>query len=134
MKLLIAGVILALLGFAMLSTMADTPSTDTGILVGKVTIGPLYPGPARIDQPESAPTEMYASHKIVILGEDGKTKIKEIPIDSQGNYKVELKPGNYSVDFTPHDIGFKQSNPPKRVTVKAGQTTKQNFDLDTGIR
>lgn len=134
MKLLIAGVILVALAFALGSSMADTPPVETGILEGKVTIGPLYPGPARVDQTEPAPTEMYSSHKIVILGEDGKTKIKEVAIDSRGNYKVELKPGDYSVDFTPHDIGFKRSNPPKRVTIKAGQTTKQNFDLDTGIR
>jgi hypothetical protein len=134
MKLLIAGVVSVVLAFAMQSSRADSPTEETGILTGKVTIGPLRPGPVRVDQTEPAPTAMFASHKIVILAEDGKTKIKEVPIDAQGNYKVELKPGEYSVDFTPHDIGFKQSNPPKRVTVKAGKTTKQNLDLDTGIR
>ncbi|HET6267434.1 MAG TPA: hypothetical protein VFG11_06920, partial [Acidobacteriota bacterium] len=70
MRLLIAGVLSIVLAFALQSSMADSTSTDTGILEGKVTIGPLYPGPTRVDQTESAPTAMFASHKIVILGED----------------------------------------------------------------
>ena len=106
-----------------------------GIIEGKVTIGPLRPGPVRINQPEpEVPPEMFASHKIVILSEDQSSQVAETKIDSKGNFRVDVPAGNYFITFSPHDIGFKQSNPPHSVSVQAGQTTHFDLDIDTGMR
>ena len=106
-----------------------------GFIEGKVTIGPLWPGPVRFGKPEpEPPAELFASHKIVILSEDRSSRILEVPIDSHGNYRAEVAPGTYFLDFAPRDIGMKGSNPPKQIIVEAGKATHQDIDIDTGMR
>jgi len=112
------------------------PSTEikTGWIQGRITIGPLRPGPVRIDEQEpEPPAELFASHKIVLLNPNGETKIKEAAIDAKGNYKVSISPGDYLVDVQPHDIGFGNFTP-QSVTVESGKSVLHNIDIDTGMR
>jgi hypothetical protein len=107
-------------------------SANSGILSGRVTIGPICPV-ERVDQPCNPPPEMYAKHRLVLLASDGKTKIQEIKTDAKGYYKAEVPAGDYLLDYQPHDIGIGQKAP-RPVSVKAGVTTKFDVDIDTGIR
>jgi hypothetical protein len=113
---------------------AMTNDTKSGSIEGRITIGPLRPGPVRADQPEpEVPPELFASHKIVVLSQDGKTTIVESKPDSKGNYKVDVPAGTYLVDVQPHDIGMGNFTP-QEVVVEAGQTVHHDIDIDTGMR
>jgi hypothetical protein len=111
-----------------------TTDTKTGSIEGRVTIGPLRPGPVRADQTEpEVPPELFASHKLVILSPDGKTIIIESKLDSKGNYKVDVPAGTYLVDVQPHDIGMGNFTA-QSVVVEAGKTVRHDIDIDTGMR
>ena len=104
-----------------------------GVLEGHITVGPLRPGPTRIDEGEQLPPpQFFASHRILVLSED-KRKIKDTALDAKGAFKVELAPGKYLVALEPNDIGIKKP-PPSPVTIVSGKTTKLDLDFDTGMR
>jgi hypothetical protein len=107
---------------------------SNGWIEGRVTIGPLRPGPVRADQQEpEVPPELFASHKLVVLSQDGNTKVVETKIDSKGYYKVSVPAGTYLVDVQPHDIGMGRFTP-QEATVEAGKTIQHDIDIDTGMR
>jgi len=111
-----------------------TSDTKSGSIEGRVTIGPLRPGPVHVDQQEpEVPPELFASHKIVVLNQDGKTTIAETKIDSKGNYKVDVPAGTYLVDVQPHDIGMGNFTP-QEVVVEPGLSAQHDIDIDTGMR
>jgi ankyrin repeat protein len=106
-----------------------------GWIEGRVKIGPLRPGPERLDEPEPDMGRLFSRHKIVILSEEGSKKVKEVSLDAKGNYKVSLPPGKYQVDFQPHDIGIgMRFFRPQIVTVQADKTTRHDIAIDTGMR
>lgn len=102
-----------------------------GILEGKVTIGPFCPV-ERFDSPCPIPPGTYISRQAVVYQSDGKTEVVKVSLDQNGNYRLELSPGDYLVDIVP-GAGIAKSVP-KAVIIQAGQTAKLNFDLDTGVR
>jgi hypothetical protein len=114
--------------------VACTPvPQETGILEGHVTIGPLVPV-VREGVPEPTPApEVYASRQIVIYSSDGRTEVTRVQIDGQGNYRVELPVGNYVVDINRAGID-RAKDLPYTVEIVAGQTTRLDVDIDTGIR
>ncbi len=110
-------------------------SRPTGTLQGKVTVGPLTPL-VRSDQPEPTPRpEVFTSRGLVIYKADGKTLVKRLAFSPDGTYRVELPDGAYVVDLDhaknpiEHAAGL-----PAQVTIKAGQATELDVDIDTGIR
>ena len=111
----------------------STSMRNEGTVEGRVTVGPLRPGPVRKDEPPPDTTKLFSSHKIVILKADEDKVIQEVSLDSEGNYKVSLPPGKYRIDFQPHDIGIRPYQP-EMVTVEANQTTRHDLDIDTGMR
>lgn len=132
--------LLLLLSFFLACATHQTQTAQTqdkgnmGTLQGKFSVGPLHPGPQRIDEDNSdAASKMFASHKIVILSAKDKSKIKEVAIDSKGAYKVDLPAGEYLVDIEPADIGMRKL-PPRSVTIQAGKSTNLDLDFDTGMR
>jgi hypothetical protein len=63
----------------------------------------------------------------------GSRLLKEVDIDPNGVYRVELQPGDYTVDI--NRIGIDSSSDvPRRVTIAAGETLQLDIDIDTGIR
>jgi len=113
--------------------LPDTQTSPAGALEGKVTISPVYPHD-RIGVSNEATPEVYRAHRLAIFAQDGKTKIKEIPLDGSGKFKTDLPPGSYVIDVMPHDIGRPNLNRSQKITVQSGQTTTATFDLDTGMR
>lgn len=112
-----------------------TPSPnhqDTGILEGKVTIGPICPV-ERPGIPCPVPCEAYQARKILIYDKSGAKLLQQVNIDCTGHYRVELNAGEYTVDVNHVGIGH-VTNVPKKIEIKAGHTITLNIDIDTGIR
>jgi hypothetical protein len=128
----------ALLAIACADKGMTTPTTSqltnnsVGFLQGTVSIGPICPVESK-DHPCSPPPSLYTSHKLVILNNKGE-QVTLVAIDGKGNYRTELMPGTYTVDFTPRDIGMPGSFQPPTAEIREGETTVLNIDIDTGIR
>jgi hypothetical protein len=105
---------------------------ETGILQGKVTIGPISP----VERPGETPTipcEVYEARKIMVYDERGNKLIQQIDIDCDGRYITELKPGIYTIDI--NRIGIDHSSDvPQKVEIKSSITVRLDIDIDTGIR
>ena len=109
------------------------PPRETGVLQGHVTIGPLVPVVQEgVPEPTPAP-EVYASRQMVIHAEDGQTEVTRVQIDGKGNYRVELPVGTYVVDINHAGIDMAKELP-KTVEIAAGETTRLDVEIDTGIR
>ena len=110
----------------------SSASSETGILQGKVTIGPISP----VERPGETPTipcEVYEARKIMVYDEKGNKLIQQIDIDCDGGYITELKPGIYTIDI--NRIGIDHSSDvPQKVEIKSSITVRLDIDIDTGIR
>lgn len=115
-----------------LAAVGCAGTTETGILEGLVTIGPIQP----VERPgvtPPIPPEVYSARKVLVYSEAGSRLIKTVDLGSDGFYRVELKVGTYVVDINYSGI---DSSPdvPKKIEIKPGETVAVNIDIDTGIR
>jgi hypothetical protein len=101
-----------------------------GYVSGQVTIGPFCPV-ERVGVPCPTPVEAYTSREAIIYAADGITIKDRQNLDTSGNYKIALPPGNYFVQISPAGIGAGEK---KSVTVKSAETSVVDFNIDTGIR
>jgi hypothetical protein len=103
-----------------------------GILEGEVNIGPLTP----VEKPGETPTippEVYALRKIMVYDESRTTLIKQVDIGNDGYYRIELKPGTYTIEI--NHVGIDRSaDVPRQIEIEAGKTVSLDIDIDTGIR
>ena len=112
----------------------DFPEPPNAILTGKVTVGPLVPGPVRLDAPtEEVPAEVYTSRGIQILTEDGTHVFEEVKFEADGTYRVEVMPGTFMIALIPFGIDSAEGLP-VILTLKPGETTTLDIVIDTGIR
>ena len=110
----------------------SSPGLQTGILQGKVTIGPISPV-QRLGETPTIPCEVYEARKIMVYDEKGNKLIQQIDIDCDGRYITELKPGVYTIDI--NCIGIDRSpDVPQKVEIKSSITVRLDIDIDTGIR
>ncbi len=107
-------------------------TAEVGILEGQVSIGPNCPVES-VDEPCDRDAQVYAAHKLAVLNSD-RSLVKEVDLDSKGNFRTELAAGSYLADVVPHDIGIGGPPDPKPFEILAGQTTTVTIDIDTGIR
>ncbi len=134
MKQIFLFVIIATLG---LGLAACSGTTEKGLLQGTVNIGPISP----VEQPGtniSIPCDAYEARKIIIYDKSGKNLIQQVDIEcnteeNYARYRIELKPGKYTVDINHLGIDFSK-DVPEQVEIKAGITTRLDIDIDTGIR
>ncbi len=108
----------------------DTKNAESGFISGHVTIGPFCPV-EREGEPCKVPPEAYTSREAIVYAGNETTVKERVRLDTQGNYKVTLAPGNYFIQIEPAGIGPGEK---KKATVKSKQTTVVDFDIDTGIR
>jgi hypothetical protein len=111
----------------------SSDSAEPGVLEGHLTITSL----AQVERDGASPSKVaavdYAAYPLVILSRDGKTTIREIAADKDGNYRVSLPPGDYVLDAkgrAPRRVRAKR----KSFTIISNQTVRVDFALDTGIR
>jgi len=100
----------------------------TGIVSGKVSIGPLCPV-----EPCLGPVpDVYSSRYIVLQPDAGEpTRVKLSP---NGTFEAQVKPGTYNVNITDCTFLGCSRALPTTVTVKANETIYIQIDIDTGIR
>jgi hypothetical protein len=108
----------------------DSSRIAGGYLAGHVDIGPICPV-ERPGEPCNVPPEVYTSREVVVYTSDKVTVKERIHLDSDGNYKMAIGPGNYFIQIVPAGIGEGEKKP---VTVNSFETMIVNFDIDTGIR
>ena len=105
---------------------------EPGVLTGEVTIGPLVP----VERPRvkyDIPCEVYEAREVMVYDKNNKKLVKQVDIDCNGHYQVELTPGFYVIDI--NRIGIDHSSEvPTKVEIKSGETIQLDIDIDTGIR
>ncbi len=125
-------VLLAVIIAGLLLVGCSTGTTETGLLQGYVTIGPIWPV-EREGEKREIPCEVYEARKIMVYDKNGRNLVKQVDIDCDGRYSVELELGAYTVDI--NRIGVDSSSDiPKQVEIIAGVTFRLDIDIDTGIR
>jgi hypothetical protein len=129
------GVLCFLCAFGVLGALCVSwgDAAEPGFLEGHLKIVSLK-SVERDDAGASKGTAVdYAAHPLLILSKDGKTKVREVTADKDGNYRVSLPPGDYVLDAkgrAPKRVRTK----PKSFTIISSQTVRVDLDLDTGIR
>jgi len=124
--------ILLLVVLAMVVTACRPASQETGVLEGRVTIGPISPV-EREGEKREVPPEVYEARKVMVYDRSGKRLVKQVDLGEDGHYSVNLKPGTYVVDI--NRIGVDRSGDvPAEIRVAAGETVVVDIDIDTGIR
>jgi hypothetical protein len=129
--------VLFLLVLVITAASCSQKTTQTGLLQGTVSIGPITPVEIPGQNPP-VPPEVFSSRKVLVYDSTGKNLITQITINqvkqtANGYYAVQLAPGIYTIDVTHTGIGG-GANLPKQITISAGQTTILDINIDTGIR
>jgi hypothetical protein len=104
--------------------------TQTGVIEGKVTIGPF--SPVESSSGSTVPPGTYSSRSIVLKPWLGETIY--VPLNEDGFFHAEVKAGSYQVTLSDCVFLGCSSSLPRDVVVKPGETTIMHIDIDTGIR
>lgn len=114
----------------------ELASTSTGILKGKINIGPLCPVETVPPQPGCKPTlETYTYWQTAIWSKNKKAKIQSINPTVEGTFIIELPVGDYIADFEKPDLyKIGSNNLPVRFSITEKDSTSITIDIDTGIR
>ena len=108
-------------------------AVEPAVLQGNVTVGPLSPVVRSDETPQPVNPEVYTSRSLNIYRENGETLVKNVPLQSDGTYRVELEPGTYVVTLAPNGIDFSKDLP-QTISLEPGETVALDIDIDTGIR
>ena len=104
----------------------QTPS-ESGV-EGVIKIGPTQPGPIKADSPAFMP---LANTAFVAKGDDGG--VTEFETDSEGRFRVVLKPGHYTISVKGQRPAIGHFGP-FSADVIAGKMTTVDLQCDSGIR
>jgi hypothetical protein len=104
-----------------------TPEPATGI-EGVITVGPIHGGPARIGVPDSKPLT-----NATFVVENEKGVVASFTTDDQGQFRISLTPGYYTVSRREKKPKVGRYGP-FNVDVVAGQITKVAWYCDNGMR
>ena len=117
-----------LLTYGSVSSGQIEPDRGTGI-EGVITVSPTRPGPIRAgsDIPNAAPLP-----NAVFSVENEKGKVTSFTTDSQGRFRVSLKPGHYVIVLAEHR--FPRPCGPFEIDVESAKLTKVEWRCDTGMR
>jgi len=128
-KQVIGGCVLLML----IVSAAWSDSVAPGFLEGRVKIFPLGDANLADDGNLAVPvTEApYTEYPLMVLTRDGKKEVTRVTPDRNGNYRVELPPGNYILDVEGHT---RKRPKPRPFTVVSNQTVRVDMDIDTGVR
>ncbi|MES2315574.1 MAG: carboxypeptidase-like regulatory domain-containing protein [Patescibacteria group bacterium] len=109
----------------------NTVQASTGTLKGHVDIGPVCPV-EQIGHPCTPSPETNMARQVGVFTQSG-VLVSSQHLDANGNYQFTLAPGTYTIKASGMMVDELSENK-GTVTVKSGQTTTLNFNIDTGIR
>lgn len=106
------------------------PRRGMGVLVGRVTLGPLAPvqrgGDSRV-------AEGLPDAELVISNLKGQ-RLRVVVTDQNGGFRVSLPAGPFRIAMRPLSRGAATKDLPATVTIVEGQETRLDIRVDTGIR
>ena len=110
--------------------------TDTGVLKGKISIGPLCPVERIPPDPACLPTaETYRAWATAIFSAKEKLKYAILIPNLDGTYEIELPVGDYFIDYSVvRVLWVGKSNLPANISITKNDTITFNINIDTGIR
>src|SRR6266850_7781643 len=122
-------IILALLLLSSIFSSAQTQSQSPTGIEGVITVSPTRPGPIRAgsDVPTAAPLP-----NALFSVENEKGKVTSFTTDSEGRFRVSLKPGHYVVTLAEHR--FPRPCGPFEIDIESAKMTKVEWRCDTGMR
>jgi hypothetical protein len=104
-----------------------------GYLEGQVTIGPLQPV-QRVGVPPPTPSPAACMARgLVVYQADTGAEVARFALGPDCSYSAALSPGNYRVELQRSGID-RSMDLPRVVTITAGQVTRLDVSIDTGIR
>ena len=123
-------VIPMLIGIAALSG-----PVPTGFVEGHVKIFPPRDVNLADDAklPNAENDQLYSEYPLIIRSRDGKKDITQVTLNRNGNYRVELPPGDYVLDVQRPEPGHVRAKS-QPFTVVSGRTVRVDMNIDTGIR
>jgi hypothetical protein len=121
-------IVLFLVMAACFSSAQTQSGSGTGI-EGVITFGPTQAGPIRADALGSKP---LANTTFVVENEKG-AEVASFTTDEQGQFRVPLPPGHYTVSKKGKKGGIGHYGP-FDVDVLADKMTRVTWECDTGIR
>jgi hypothetical protein len=127
MRFRMVGIVLVLL-VACVALGQSNRDMTTGI-EGVITVSPTRPGPIRAgsDIPNAAPLP----NAVFTVGNE-KGVVRSFTTDSEGRFRVSLKPGHYVIVLTEHR--FPRPCGPFEIDVESAKMTKVEWRCDTGMR
>ncbi|MCX6239790.1 MAG: hypothetical protein NTY07_19970 [Bacteroidia bacterium] len=126
----------AILIAVLFSCTKQSMMVGSGVLKGKISIGPICPVERIPPDPACLPTaETYKAWATAVWTVNKKTKIATLNPKLDGTYQIGLPAGDYIIDFdAPRTFGVGGSNLPTAISIANTDTTKFNINIDTGIR
>jgi hypothetical protein len=136
-NILLVLVLLIILATGMLTVSCQPGGSESVLLQGGVTIGPLSPVERPGENPP-VPPDVFKDRKIMIYDASGKKLVREVYItqidqSATGYYTAQIAPGTYTIDIG-HNGMDRADNLPKKITVSADETITIDVNIDTGIR
>lgn len=136
-RLLLVVLILVIVGggvvaYLLKDSIGQTAPDTSGVIAGQVTLSPTCP--AETEGAPCATSDLYQGREVVVYATSVlKREIARTRLSPFGEYRLDLLPGEYTLDIT--YIGVDTSKElPKQITVEKGKITTFNFTIDTGIR
>ena len=119
--------------FLALTQTARIKAAPPGLLEGQLKIILSREVDLADGTPAPVSAETYTQYPLVVLSQDRKTEVTRVTADGNGNYRVELVPGDYVLDVQRRPRGRVRATP-RPFRVVSGQTVRVDMDVDTGIR
>jgi hypothetical protein len=110
-----------------------TFAESSGFLEGHLTIVSLKEVELAGSRPSKPVLSNYAEFPLVILRQSDRKQMIGFNADKDGNYRVELTPGDYILDFQGRASKRLRAKP-QRFTIGSNETVRVDMTVDTGIR
>lgn len=109
------------------------PNALLGYLAGQASIGPLQPV-ERVGVPPPTPSPAAcAARGLVVFDARTGVEAARFELEPDCTYQVALPAGSYRVELQRRGIDASKDLP-RAVTISAGQVTRLDISIDTGIR
>jgi len=86
-----------------------------------------------VELADGTPAPVSAEYPLIVMSQGRKTEVTRVTADGNGNYRVELPPGDYVLDIQRRPRGRVRATP-RPFTMVSGQTVRVDMDVDTGVR
>ena len=109
------------------------PGEAVGYLEGRASIGPLQPV-ERVGVPRPTPPPAVCTARgLVVYDARSGAQVTRFAFGPDCNYRIDLPAGSYRIELDARGIDH-TTDLPRILTVLAGQTTRLDISIDTGIR